>query len=133
MTSAFVDMSAQECRERLASGGIGRVAFCGADGPQIYPVTFTVVDGDVVFRVAPYTRLGMHVTGKEVAFEVDDVDHLHRGGWSVVVRGRAAAVDDPDEAIRLRREGPQPWASGQRHLFVRVHPTSVTGRSVAAQ
>jgi len=35
MTSSFVDMSAQECRDRLSAGGVGRVAFCGPDGPQI--------------------------------------------------------------------------------------------------
>jgi hypothetical protein len=132
MTSSFVDMSAQECRDRLTAAGVGRVAFCGPDGPQIYPVTFTVVDGDIVFRVAPYTRLGMQVSGSEVAFEVDDVDHVRRGGWSVVAKGKAAPVDDPDEMMRLRREGPQPLAPGQRHLYLRIRPRSLTGRSVAA-
>jgi uncharacterized protein len=130
VASSFVDMSAQECRDRLGAGGVGRVAFCAPDGPQIYPVTFSVVDEDVVFRVAPYTRLGMHVPGQDVAFEVDEVDHARRDGWSVVVKGRATPVDDPDEILRLRRQGPQPWAPGQRHLYLRIRPRSVTGRSV---
>lgn len=34
--------------------------------------------------------------------------------------GEAVRVDDPDEVVRLRRTLPEPWAPGQRALFVRV-------------
>jgi uncharacterized protein len=131
MTSAFLDMTAQECRARLAGSTVGRVAFCGRRGPQIYPVNYAVDDGDVVFRVAPYTNLGMEVVGSPVAFEVDDLDPESRSGWSVVVSGTAVAVDDPDDLTRLRRRGPEPWAQGQRQLVVRIASASVTGRQVS--
>jgi uncharacterized protein len=132
MRSAFVDLSAQECRDRIAAGGVGRVAFCGPDGPELYPVNFAVVDAHVVFRVAPYTRLGTGIDGRPVVFEVDDLDAERRSGWSVVVKGTARAVDDPDEVVSLRRRGPEPWAPGQRQQLVRVSTLRVSGRHVVA-
>lgn len=131
MRSGLVDMTAQECQQRMASAGVGRLVLCAPDGPRIYPVNFALVDGDVVFRVAPYTDLGRLAPGSTVAFEVDDIDHEAHTGWSVVVRGTASTVDDPDEVIRLRRLSPEPWAGGQRRLFIRVHPRTTTGRLVS--
>lgn len=131
MAAGLVDMSARECRERLARGGVGRVVLCGPGGPEIYPVNFAVVDGDIVFRTAPYTSLGRAVVGSTVAFEVDDYDGAGETGWSIVVKGIATAEDDPDEVIRLRRLGPQPWPAGHRPLFVRVRPRKVSGRHVS--
>lgn len=132
MRSAIVDMSAQECRDRIVTGGVGRVAFCGPDGPELYPVNFTVVGGDIVFRVAPYTRLGTGIDGRRVVFEVDDIDVERQSGWSVVVKGSARAVDDPDEVVSLRRQGPEPWAPGQRQQYVRVSAHTMSGRHVVA-
>jgi nitroimidazol reductase NimA-like FMN-containing flavoprotein (pyridoxamine 5'-phosphate oxidase superfamily) len=70
------------------------------------------------------------VTGQPVVFEVDEIDHEGRQGWSVVVQAEATAVHDPDEIMHLRRSGPQPWAEGQRHLLIRLHPQQMTGRIV---
>ena len=131
MVQGLVDMSAQECRDRLARGGVGRVALCGPSGPEIYPVNFAVVDGDIVFRTTPYTAFGRAVVGTEVAFEVDEYDLDGRHGWSVVVKGTATAEDDPDEVIRLRRVGPRPWPAGQRPLFMRLRPRTISGRQVS--
>jgi hypothetical protein len=33
----------------------------------------------------------------------------------------------------LWKEGPVPWASGTRNLFIAITPDSITGRSVRAQ
>lgn len=130
MGSTFMDMSAAQCRERIAPGGVGRIAWCAHGRPQICPVNYAVVDGDIVFRTAPYTNLGMQVAGQPVAFEVDEVDHDTQSGWSVVVQADAMVVQDPDEIMWLRRSGPQPWADGQRPLVVRLRPQRMTGRIV---
>lgn len=130
MGPVFMDMSAAQCRERIARGGVGRVAWCAQGRPQIYPVNYMVVDGDIVFRTAPYTGLGMQVSGRPVVFEVDEIDHDAQRGWSVVVQAEAEAVHDPDEMMRLRRQGPEPWAEGQRNLLVRLRPQRVSGRIV---
>jgi uncharacterized protein len=132
MSALMSDMSADECRKRICGGGIGRIAWCVRGKPRICPVNFTVVGDDIVFRTAPYTELGMHVAGQAVAFEVDGIDAEARCGWSVVVEAEATAVDDPDELMRLRRLGPQPWAAGQRVLFVRLRPRAISGRQVGA-
>jgi len=130
MGRTFRDMSPAQCRERIARGGVGRVVWCVNGRPRVQPVNYTVVDDDIVFRTAPYTDLGMHVAGRPVAFEVDEIDHDTESGWSVVVHGEARVVQDPDETLRLRRSGPQPWAEGQRSLVVRLRPQRTTGRTV---
>jgi uncharacterized protein len=130
MGASFVTLSQEECRERLAGASVGRVAFCTPQGPSIYPVNVGVVDEDVLFRTAPYTDLGTQVGGKQVALEVDEVDPADASGWSVVVRGEAVWVEDPDEVARLLRTLPEPWAPGQRSLFVRVVVAQMTGRGV---
>jgi uncharacterized protein len=130
---SYVTLSQEECRERLAGASVGRVAFCTPQGPSIYPVNVGVVDGDVLFRTAPYSELGSQVGGRQVALEVDEVDPADASGWSVVARGEAVPVDDPDEVARLRRTLPEPWAPGQRVLFVRVVVAQVSGRVVSRE
>jgi uncharacterized protein len=52
-----------------------------------------------------------------------------RAGWSILVTGRARVVYDESEASRLNRLNLHPWATTVEHPFwVRIHPTSVTGR-----
>ena len=130
MGTSFVTLSQEECRERLAGASVGRVAFCTPQGPSIYPVNVGVVDGDVVFRTAPYTDLGSQVGGKQVALEVDEVHPADASGWSVVVHGEAVRVDEPEEVAQLRRALPEPWAPGQRVLIVRVVVAQMSGRGI---
>lgn len=132
MSAVLADMSAKECRERIGGGGVGRIAWCANGRPRIFPVNFTMVGVDIVVRTAPYSELGRDVAGQVVAFEVDEIDAAAHRGWSVVVEAEATVVDDPDEVIELRRLGPQPWAVGQRNLFVRLRPRVLTGRRVEA-
>ena len=130
MGITFTDMSAAQCREGLAAGEVGRIVWCSHGRPQVCPVNYAVVDGDIVFRTSPYTALGMQVPGQSVAFEVDRLDHGAQRGWSVGVQAEATAVYDPDEMRRLRRSAPQPWAGGQRNLVIRLRPQRMTGRVI---
>jgi len=130
MAPTFRDLSPAQCRERIGRGGVGRIVWCAHGRPQIQPVNFAVVDDDIVFRTAPYTGLGTQVAGRQVAFEVDEIDHDTQSGWSVVVHAEASAVQDADEIMRLRRSGPQPWAAGRRNLVIRLRPQRMTGRVV---
>ena len=131
MGPSFATLSPEQCRERLAAATIGRVAFCTPQGPAIFPVNFGLVDGVVVFRTAPYSHLGTSVVGAQVAFEVDEAKPDEEVGWSVVVHGQAMRIEDPAEATELRRRLPEPWASGQRVMYVRVVPSRMSGRSVS--
>ncbi|GAA2377953.1 helix-turn-helix domain-containing protein [Streptomyces carpaticus] len=127
----LVELTEQECRERLGRHGVGRIALYTEHGPAVLPVNYTVVDGSVVYRTAHGSTPGQAV-GQEVAFEVDHVDEAMSRGWSVLVVGRALQVGAPEEEVRrLAREArSEPWAGGERELWVRVQPERVTGRRI---
>ncbi|MCP2311409.1 helix-turn-helix domain-containing protein [Kitasatospora paracochleata] len=124
------ELAAAECWARLAPGGIGRVALTTPDGPIVLPVNFRVLDGAVLFRTGVDGPLAAAV-GNRVAVEVDRVDEAMRTGWSILVVGEGTRLADRAAAELLRhRGGPDPWAGGDRELWVRVEPAAVTGRTV---
>ncbi|MFF9624631.1 helix-turn-helix domain-containing protein [Streptomyces griseosporeus] len=125
-------LDAEECRALLGAGGVGRLALLAVDGITVVPVNYSVVDGAVVFRTDPRATPA-RAAGRRVAFEVDRVDDAFATGWSVLVRGTARAVTDPAEARRLAaRAYGEPWAGGLRPLWIRLDPTTLTGRRVPA-
>ena len=66
-----------------------------------------------------------------MAFEVDGIDTSAETGWSVLVRGVASEVTDEHERARLARLPLHPWAPGERDRWLRVVPTTVTGRAIS--
>lgn len=123
----------QECFELLASVPIGRVAMIDGGEIAVLPVNH-VVDGDrVCFRSAPGAKLDAGIMQHVVTFEADDYDEEGHTGWSVVVKGRADLVTDPDELERLRDSGIRPWSNPSfRTNWVTLRPTEVTGRRIVA-
>jgi nitroimidazol reductase NimA-like FMN-containing flavoprotein (pyridoxamine 5'-phosphate oxidase superfamily) len=67
-----------------------------------------------------------------VAFEIDDFDVRERRGWSVLIQGPAHHVESEAEREAAARAGVQPWAGGERALFIRIVPTRITGRRIKA-
>jgi len=108
------------------------VAFCTQDGPQIYPVNYTVAEGVIVFRTSAYSRLGLALVKRpRVVFEVDQLEHERMRGWSVVAQATAEPMDDPDEVVGLRPQSRlTPWAEGTRNLLVRLRWQELSGRRV---
>ena len=90
-----------ECRQLIAAGGIGRVAFGTSTGPVVLPVNFAVMAGTVVIRTAMGSR--SKVWRWPVAFEVDHIDDALSQGWSVLVRGKAHHVLHPAELNAMQR------------------------------
>jgi uncharacterized protein len=128
------ELAVEECLDLLAASTIGRVAWCGPDGPQVVPMTIGMHQGTIVFRTVAYGALARAVRRATVAVEVDEIDHATRTGWSVVAIGPADTVAEPAELARLWQcGGPEPWAPGVRTLFVRVVPRRVTGRRIEAR
>jgi nitroimidazol reductase NimA-like FMN-containing flavoprotein (pyridoxamine 5'-phosphate oxidase superfamily) len=130
------EMSRAEARDLLGSQTVARVAFCTADGPEIVPVSYTVLDDSIVIRTDPFTRLGTYGRRAVVAVEVDHVDHVGPGGggrgWSVVLRGRAEHVADPDALARVKADAdPEPRVDGSREMYLRVRWDELTGRRFA--
>lgn len=122
----ITELDRAECLELLTSRSVGRVAFDAPDGPLVLPVNFVPYDGGVLFRTAPHNSIAQNLNGKPACFEVDEIDDFTESGWSVLVRGVAAFVDDAHTLPRDER--PVPWVEGTRSLFVHVPGTSVTGR-----
>jgi nitroimidazol reductase NimA-like FMN-containing flavoprotein (pyridoxamine 5'-phosphate oxidase superfamily) len=85
----------------------------------------------VLFRSDEGTKLDAAVRSGRVAFEIDGVDEATRTGWSVLVRGEATEVTDPGELARVRRLRLYPWAPGAKGHYIRILPTSLTGRRIA--
>jgi nitroimidazol reductase NimA-like FMN-containing flavoprotein (pyridoxamine 5'-phosphate oxidase superfamily) len=128
----LVELDEAECRDRLATHGVGRVAVCTEQGPAVVPVNYDVVDDAVVYRTAPGT-IPARAVGRDVAFEVDRIDDALSEGWSVLVVGPAREVADPAETQRLAAAArTTPWAGGERTLWVRIEPTRMSGRRVSA-
>ncbi|MGX4688043.1 helix-turn-helix domain-containing protein [Streptomyces sp. JNUCC 63] len=128
----FTELSQEECRTLLSTHGVGRLAVPTASGPVVVPVNYSVVDGAIVFRTAPGTTPYL-ASGCQVGFEVDCIDDASGEGWSVLVRGYARTVTDPDEIRRLtQRAYSTPWVGGERDVWMSIDARAVTGRRVTA-
>ena len=126
MTSRGLDLiGTDECVELLRGHSFGRVGIMIADEPVILPVFYALVDGEIVFRTDPGTKLIAAVLETRVAFEVDDAE----GGWSVLVVGHAHEVRSPGPALtNAQAHLDDHWPSGERERVVRIEIEKVTGR-----
>lgn len=125
-------LSVDECLDLLTRARVGRVVFTLGALPAVVPVTFVLASDAIITRTAEDTRLANAADGAVLAFQADDLDPLTRTGWSVVVTGVAEIVTDADERA-IVGELLDPWAPGQRDVFVRVPLTMVTGRRIVTE
>ena len=125
-------LSQVECHQLLAPRGIGRIAFA-ADGLMVLPVNYAMAAGTIVIRTGGGSMIAGHAYGP-VSFEADHFDLELGQGWSVLVRGDARRVLQPDELRRLRADFDlRPWPGGEHDLFIRIIPAHLTGRRIRSQ
>ncbi|MEU2737917.1 pyridoxamine 5'-phosphate oxidase family protein [Streptomyces sp. NPDC007095] len=125
------DLGPDECRDRLSTHGVGRIAVSTPDGPAVVPVNYEVIDDAIAFRTAPESVPAAAV-GTDIAFEVDHVDEAMSQGWSVLVVGPASVITEPDAVRRLAEHAhTEPWAGGEREMWVSIRPTRLTGRRIS--
>jgi nitroimidazol reductase NimA-like FMN-containing flavoprotein (pyridoxamine 5'-phosphate oxidase superfamily) len=117
-----------ECWELLRSAEVGRLAVAIMNQPDIFPVNYVVDHGTVVFRTAEGTKLAAATLGPAVAFEVDGYEPSRGEAWSVVLKGVAAEVENLHELVAATDLPLFPWHAAPKPRFVRVEPSSVTGR-----
>ena len=117
-----------QARELLAGGEVGRIGITIGALPAIFPVNYRVIDGAIVFRTAPGSKMSAAAQGTVVAFEVDDYQVADHSGWSVLAVGRAEVVDDPELALKAHAARLEPFAGGTRTAIVRIEPVFVSGR-----
>ncbi len=97
--------------------------------PAILPMKYTVMDGDIVVRTAPGTKLTAALMDGVVGFEVDHVDSDHTHGWSVLVFGHATEIRDHATLDHVHTLALESWASGEGDHFINIPTERVTGRA----
>ncbi|MDR6505566.1 pyridoxamine 5'-phosphate oxidase family protein [Arthrobacter oryzae] len=122
------NLDSNECWRLLRSVSVGRLAVWVDDHPDIFPVNYKVDHGTLVFRTAEGTKLQSATGDTPVAMEADGVDTDTGIAWSVVVKGQAAPVRNPQEVLDTVGLLLFPWQGGTKEHFVRISPDTVTGR-----
>lgn len=125
-------LSPAQCRGYLGARGVGRLVFTEPRGPVAVPVNYAILHDDIVVRTSGRTSLAARAGHSRVSFEVDHLDEALAEGWSVLVSGQAHVVTTPAELETVRSLGIEPWAGGERDIYLRVVITDVTGRRIRA-
>lgn len=126
----------ETCRRLIAPSGIGRIGFHGRYGLTVLPVNYLLHNDAIVFRTTPGStmdedlRTGIADAEYLVAFEIDQLDHDTREGWSVLLHGTAHHIDDETERAELTDLPVHPWPGGPKDLYFRIVPTHLTGRAI---
>jgi transcriptional regulator with XRE-family HTH domain len=128
---ALTELTRAECRGLLGEGGVGRLLITEPRGPVALPVNFRMLGDDVVFRTGASTSLA-GAAGRRVSFEVDHLDEVLGQGWSVLLSGATWRVTTGAELDELRALEIAPWAGGDREVYIRIRPDTVTGRQIHA-
>lgn len=122
----IVELDLEECLTLLQLEGVGRLATCDHQGaPDVVPVNLVIHDGAPILRTHD-AMAQENLDGTCASVEVDRFDWFHRTGWTVLVKGDAEVVD-PTTLADLALES---WVPNGRSSFVRIRPTSITGRRI---
>lgn len=115
-----------ESWDLISAVHLGRLVTVLEGRPEIFPVNFVVQHRTILFRSAEGTKLFSTVMNDHVLFEADD--HSVAEGWSVIVRGTAELLYGSDDIQEAEQAGLFPWIPTQKLRFVRITPTTITGR-----
>ncbi|MCA1847234.1 MAG: pyridoxamine 5'-phosphate oxidase family protein, partial [Actinobacteria bacterium] len=118
------------CRQLLPSAPLGRLAVPTPNFPTLEPVSFALVEGELVVAVRPGSAGDAVAEGTTVAFEADVLDHALREGWSVVVGGPVEELDADVASLVRPLLGPWPVAEGDRLLLIRSE--RISGKRIVA-
>ncbi|MCW2701250.1 MAG: pyridoxamine 5-phosphate oxidase-related FMN-binding protein [Blastococcus sp.] len=119
-----------ECRRLMCTADVGRLAFTEGALPVVQPVRFGIGDGQVVIPTHAGSRLGRAVRGAVVAFEVDCLDRLTGGGWTVTAVGPARVLTHPDEVAGAALLGLRTWMPTEHYGYVAVQISLLRGYRV---
>ena len=129
-TKPLTSLTEAEAVALLGTRDVGRLVFTRWALPAVTPVNFVLREGAIWIWTASASSMWRAVRGSVVAFEVDQLDAVARGGWSVVVLGVAELVTRPEEIEAARRHGPEPWIPGRKEQLIRIPLKLVSGRRI---
>ncbi len=122
-----IELDTAECWRLLDSAELGRLALAPAGKVDIFPVNFAVHDGALYFRTAPGTKLFELSVNPDVAFEIDGWDAT--SAFSVVIKGTAEQLESQTDIDKADRLPLAPWLPTLKYRWVRIVPTTISGRS----
>lgn len=120
-------LAPDECWELLNGTAVGRLAVLVDGIPDIFPVNFVLSGASVIFRSDPGTKYRSTLVDPS-ALEIDGYSSSTGLAWSVVVRGQSQLIVDPQEIADANELNLEPWQAGRKSCYLRLVPTSVTGR-----
>ena|SRR5438045_2341822 len=129
--TTFEVMSEAECRRLLAEEEVGRVAFIDHDFPVILPVNHVLDNNVITIRTDTGAKFD-HVPLRNVAFEVDGVEHTSRSGWSVLVQGVGQDISNAlgTRYEDLRRRGLDSWPPSERTHWLTIEILRISGQRI---
>jgi nitroimidazol reductase NimA-like FMN-containing flavoprotein (pyridoxamine 5'-phosphate oxidase superfamily) len=130
------ELSESECWTLLRTVALGRLATpTSHGGVDVFPVNHVVDQGSIVFRTALGSKLTNALEAAEVAFEADNAapsleEQVRRldDPWSVVIHGTADLITYHTELFDSFELKVRPWHVSNKPYFIRLVPTSVSGR-----
>lgn len=126
-TDTVAALTDEQCWEHLYTQELGRIVTQAHGVLDIFPVNYVVDDGSLVFRTAGGSKLFELTINDEVLFEVDD--YTTQDAWSIVVRGHARRLDTAEEVAHADTLPLTPWIPTLKYNYVRITPTSISGRT----
>ena len=129
-----VEIGRAECLQLLQHESfLGRLAFARDGIVEVRPVNYLADEGGLVFCTRSGTILDAVAAGTSVVFEVDANRPLDHSGWSVIVRGTAREISDPQELEYLRRGPLKSWAVSPGERWVRIDIEQISGVRIPVQ
>jgi uncharacterized protein len=125
-------LAEDECWQLLTDNEVARLAVAPGGRPDIFPVNYIAINGNLVFRTAEGSKLTSVVINQAVAFEIDGYQPETNEAWSVVVSGTAHTVQSDDLAAEMESLPLFPWNTSPKHHFIEIVPRRVDGRRFVA-
>ncbi|NUT70058.1 pyridoxamine 5'-phosphate oxidase family protein [Pseudarthrobacter sp. C4D7] len=119
-------LDAETCWDLMRGVSVGHLAVLVDGYPEVFPVNYKVDQRSVLFRTGEGTKLRAAGGPFAVALEADGHDDTQ--AWSVLVKGKALVLDPSDELLAGAGLTLFPWQAGEKDHFVRIVPTSISGR-----
>ncbi|MDN5617819.1 MAG: pyridoxamine 5'-phosphate oxidase family protein [Kocuria sp.] len=120
------DLTEEESWQILSEARVARFVTVDEGEIDITPLNIFATDGRVYFRTAPGNKLTKLQLNPNVALETDKIEGAV--AHSVVVRGSARLLTDPDETDRVASLPLSPWVHTDKLDFVEITPQRITGR-----
>lgn len=121
-------LSVGDSLELLDTTPVGRLVFTEKALPAVHPVNFVRHGRSIIVRTGAGSKLEAARRGDVVAFEADHVDPGSRTGWSVMVVGHCAVVNDIERLVAVIDHRYRPWVRGRGIHVIQIDAERVTGR-----